>query len=70
MASEYLDRARELRLLIDENAAKTDGLPIPQETINALVDAELHKVMVPEAVGGSRDSHQRLHRHLGRDFSG
>ena len=52
MASEYLDRARGLRSLIDENAAKTDGLPIPQETINALVDAELHKVMVPEAVDG------------------
>ena len=52
MASVYLDRARELRSLIDENAAKTDGLPIPQETVNALEDAELHKVMVPEAVGG------------------
>ena len=52
MASEYLDRARELRSLIDENAAKTDGLPIPQETVNALVDADLHKVMVPDAVGG------------------
>lgn len=52
MASEYLDRARELRSLIDENAAKTDGMPIPQETVNALVDAELHKVMVPDAVGG------------------
>ena len=52
MASLYLDRARELRSLIDENAAKTDGLPIPQETVNALEDAELHKVMVPEAVGG------------------
>ncbi len=38
--------------MIDENAAKTDGLPIPQETVNALEDAELHKVMVPEAVGG------------------
>ena len=52
MASVYLDRARELRSLIDENAAKTDGMPIPQETVNALVDAELHKVMVPAAVGG------------------
>ena len=38
--------------MIDENAAKTDGMPIPQETVNALVDAELHKVMVPDAVGG------------------
>ncbi|MCY4195085.1 MAG: acyl-CoA dehydrogenase family protein [bacterium] len=52
MSSVYLDRARELRSLIDENAAKADGMPIPQETINALVDAELHKVMVPAAVGG------------------
>ena len=48
----HLDRARELRSLIDENAAKSDGLPIPQETVHALVDAELHKVMVPAAVGG------------------
>ncbi len=52
MASIYFDRARELRSLIDENAAKTDGLPIPQETVSALEDAELHKVMVPDAVGG------------------
>ncbi len=52
MSSVYLDRARELRSLINENAAKADGLPIPQETINALIDAELHKVMVPAAVGG------------------
>ena len=29
MAGVYLDHARELRSLIDENAAKTDGLPIP-----------------------------------------
>ncbi len=52
MTGIYLERARELRTLINDNASKADGLPIPQETVAALVDAELHKVMVPYAVGG------------------
>jgi indole-3-acetate monooxygenase len=56
MATTYLDRARELRSLIDTAAEKADGGPIASETVQALDDAGLYGLLVPREVGGAEES--------------
>lgn len=53
MASSLLANARQLRSLIDTNAAKDEGGPIASETVSAMFDAGLYGAMLPEAVGGA-----------------
>lgn len=53
MTSTHLERARELRSLLDTNAAKAGDGPVPAESVAAMYDAGLYGVMAPEAVGGS-----------------
>jgi alkylation response protein AidB-like acyl-CoA dehydrogenase len=47
-----LGTACDLFDLVDTNAAGSRHEPVPQATIDALVDAGLHAVMTPRAVGG------------------
>lgn len=53
MTSIFLDRARDLRALIETNAEKAGTGPIPAETVAAMRDAGLYGVMVPQALGGA-----------------
>jgi alkylation response protein AidB-like acyl-CoA dehydrogenase len=47
-----LDAAHDLFATIDANAAEARGAPVPQATVDALVDAGLHAVATPRDVGG------------------
>jgi len=47
-----LDSARDLFALISDNAERTSPEPVPAETVQALVDAELHAISTPREVGG------------------
>ncbi len=47
-----LEAARDLFDLIDTNARESRHEPVPQATVDALVDAGLHAVMTPREVGG------------------
>jgi alkylation response protein AidB-like acyl-CoA dehydrogenase len=47
-----LDTARDLFDVVDHNARAAGNGPVPQATVDALVDAQLHAVMAPGAVGG------------------
>ncbi len=47
------DTARDLFDLVDSNARAAGTEPVPQATVDALVEAGLHAVMTPRAVGGS-----------------
>ena len=51
-----LDAARQLFDLVDRNARQAGSEPVPQATVDALVDAGLHAVMTPRAVGGGEVS--------------
>ncbi len=51
--STALDSARDLFTLISDNAERTSPEPVPADTVAALVDAGLHAVSSPEAVGGA-----------------
>jgi alkylation response protein AidB-like acyl-CoA dehydrogenase len=53
MASDFLRAARELRQVIDRNAAADDGRPMSRKSVDALAAAGLFGVMTPRAVGGS-----------------
>lgn len=53
MRTEHLDRARDLFPLIDEAAGKSQGMPLSSDVVEAMRDAGLFGVMVPEAVGGT-----------------
>ena len=48
-----LDSARDLFTLIADNAERTAPEPVPAETVAAMVDAGLHGISSPKAVGGS-----------------
>ena len=48
-----LEAARDLRSLIDENAVKAEGGPVPTETIDALRAAGLFGAMTPRDLGGA-----------------
>jgi alkylation response protein AidB-like acyl-CoA dehydrogenase len=50
------DSARDLFDLVDHNARESRPAPVPQATVDALVEAGLHAVMTPRAVGGSEAS--------------
>jgi alkylation response protein AidB-like acyl-CoA dehydrogenase len=50
--TDALAAARDLFDLVDSNARQTRHEPVPQATVDALVDAGLHAVMTPRAVGG------------------
>ena len=51
--STAVDTARDLFTLISDNAERTSPEPVPAETVDAIVDAGLHGISTPEAVGGS-----------------
>lgn len=53
MPNVMLEAARDLRALIDENARAAGDDPVPKATVDALVEAGLHTVNVPRAVGGA-----------------
>jgi alkylation response protein AidB-like acyl-CoA dehydrogenase len=46
------ETARHLFDLVDQNARAAGDQPVPQSTVDAFVDADLHAVMAPRAVGG------------------
>ena len=50
------DTARDLFDLVDHNAREAGREPVPQATVDALVEAGLHAVMTPSAVGGLETS--------------
>lgn len=47
-----VDSARDLFTLVSENAERTAPAPVPEETIAALVEADLHAISSPREVGG------------------
>ncbi|HYF47206.1 MAG TPA: acyl-CoA dehydrogenase family protein, partial [Acidimicrobiales bacterium] len=47
-----LDSARDLFTLISDGAERTSPEPVPAETVDALVEAELHAIATPKEVGG------------------
>ncbi len=51
--STAVDSARDLFTLISDNAERTSPEPVPAETIDALVEADLHAISSPKAVGGT-----------------
>ncbi len=55
MTNELLDRARDLRTMIDTNAQKAEasGTTIADETVAAMMDAGLYGAMIPKAAGGA-----------------
>lgn len=53
MSTKHLEAARDLRLMIDRNATQGGKEPIPPETVEALVDADLFGAMSPREVGGA-----------------
>jgi alkylation response protein AidB-like acyl-CoA dehydrogenase len=52
MPTEHLRTARELRPLIDRNAARVDGAPMSRESVDALANAGLFGIMTPRELGG------------------
>ena len=53
MSNPHLEAARQLRSMIDANAAKHPDQPVCPETIEAMSSAGLYGVMTPKDVGGS-----------------
>ena len=51
--SSLFDVARDLYATVDANAAAAGTDPVPQATVDALVEADLHAMATPREVGGS-----------------